>query len=396
MDSGLEITTWAAAADQPTVFVFPVSDLINGKGVGAGDSDSLHELIISTVSPDSWSDGNNPDAFPFAGSLVIPQLHDIGETIGNLITTLRQVKESETETAHIKQISYCLDREGRARSILKQRISIAKQTLTLGAAIAELGRVGEFNARIDALAIEDQLIDDNQLIELEARSEPVSRVVTRLTSSLRLTWTYQDDVLLVTTDEQALPVIRVYPVHDLVARPSAGSDRMLDNPFNWSVRAADDSADSLVTAISGTIDVDDWDSVGGLFSIEALDVPRVLVVRQTRQVHEEIADLLTRFRQSKRKEDKASKDPVDDKLAVRLERIYLAADVPAPRVAKLMRELFPDCRFIKPIGQSLLVRDVESNLLEIFSTLHRVGLVDSRRMENPIGGGDFFDQDEMQ
>jgi hypothetical protein len=76
-------------------------------------------------------------------------------------------------------------------------------------------------------------------------------------------------------------------------------------------------------------------------------------------------------------------------LFLRLERIYLAADVPAPRVASLMRELFPDCRFVKPIGRSLLVRDDESTLLKMFHTLYRVGLVDSRRMERPFGG--FFD-----
>lgn len=389
VDAELQITTWEVAEVEPTLFVFPVSDLTAGNGVAAGHSDSLIGLITSTISPGSWSMGNNQDAFLFAGSLVIPQAYDIGERIGRLLTALRQLRESETDPDQIKRMSYPVDPLGRASAILSQHISITKQTVQLRVAVERLARAGGFNAQIDVRAIEDECIDERQLVEIGAQNESVSRVATRLVRQLGLAWTFEDDMLLVITEEEleARPAIRLYPVHDLATADRASGKQLLYNPFEWPARRDAGDVDSLVAAITGTIDMNGWAGAGGPFSIEVFSASRVLVVSQTLCVHEEIENLLTLLRRAKRQENTASHTA--ERPIVELHRIYITADVRAESVARLVREQFPDSPLIEVIGQSLLVRSGEATLLEMFQTLDRLGFVDRRRMENPFGGDGF-------
>lgn len=105
---------------------------------------------------------------------------------------------------------------------------------------------------------------------------------------LHLAWTLRDEVLLVTTPEQAAANLttRVYDVFDLVACYDKD-----DEPW--------DDYDTLVYQIRATVEPTTWRCVGGPASIAgaSLGTARVLIVRQTPEAHREIAMLLESIRE---------------------------------------------------------------------------------------------------
>ena len=80
------------------------------------------------------------------------------------------------------------------------------------------------------------------------------------------------------------PFTRVYAVADLVV--PKGSDP--------STAVAD--FDTLIDLITSTIEQDTWDTVGGPGAIEAFPANSSLVISQTRDIHEEIENLLKQMR----------------------------------------------------------------------------------------------------
>ena len=96
-----------------------------------------------------------------------------------------------------------------------------------------------------------------------------------------LTWTILDEVLLITTPEAAEELLyaQVYDVTDLAYDPRGGA---------WNA-----DYDSLIAIISASIRPEAWDCAGQ--DILPLDcgAARLLVIHQTRDIHDEITQLLT-------------------------------------------------------------------------------------------------------
>jgi hypothetical protein len=105
-----------------------------------------------------------------------------------------------------------------------------------------------------------------------------------------LTYIIDKEVLLITTQEEAEKrlEVRVYVVDDLVSARSS---------LVWS---DDVDFDSLIDAIVATVETESWMENGtGEGEIQPL-APGMLVVAQTRRVHEQIGDLLQQIREAKR------------------------------------------------------------------------------------------------
>lgn len=105
-----------------------------------------------------------------------------------------------------------------------------------------------------------------------------------------LTYIISNEVLLITTQEEAEKrlEVRVYVVNDLVREASS---------LVWN---EDVDFDSLIDVIVATIDHESWMENGtGEGEIQPLS-PGMLVVSQTRRVHERIVDLLQQIREAKR------------------------------------------------------------------------------------------------
>ena len=111
-------------------------------------------------------------------------------------------------------------------------------------------------------------------------------------NELSLTWTIQDEVLLITTPEEGDQRLstKVYDVADLVVCRD-------EHDAPW------EDYDTLIDVITPTIQPITWDEVGGPGSISGatLGTAKVLIVSQTREVHEQIADLLAKIREIAKK-----------------------------------------------------------------------------------------------
>lgn len=103
-----------------------------------------------------------------------------------------------------------------------------------------------------------------------------------LLKPLNLTWLVQDDVVVVTTEEEAEQDLQQvsYPVRDLVPRGNV---------------------DELIHAITSTVAPTTWAEVGGPGSIQAVPARGSLEVQQTQQIHQELTRLLTLLRQTLRR-----------------------------------------------------------------------------------------------
>ena len=115
--------------------------------------------------------------------------------------------------------------------------------------------------------------------------------------NLSLTWIIQDEVLLITTPEEAEAQLttKVYDVSDLVVCYD-----MDDEPW--------DDYDTMLDEIHRTLLRSTWDQVGGPASITgaSLGTAKVLIVSQTYRGHRKLAQLLADIREI------AEKNPDED------------------------------------------------------------------------------------
>jgi len=123
-------------------------------------------------------------------------------------------------------------------------------------------------------------------------------------SDLDLTYVIQDEVLLITTPEEAEMKLATvaYPVADLVRfRDKSGEE--------WS------DFDSLIETITSTVSPEAWDDVGGPGSISPMQYgnTEVIVLSQTQEVHGEVAALLEKLRSLAGTEQGDGKLPLKEK-----------------------------------------------------------------------------------
>ena len=104
---------------------------------------------------------------------------------------------------------------------------------------------------------------------------------------LDLTYVIRDEVLVITTKTEAenMIVVKVYPVFDLAVRSGEGGGE----------RSALDYR-NLIQLIQSTAAPVTWQDVGGPGSMESFANFGALVVSQTTDVHEEIAQHLRALR----------------------------------------------------------------------------------------------------
>lgn len=149
-----------------------------------------------------------------------------------------------------------------------------------------------------------------------------------LLDDIKLACVVQDDYLLITTQERAETILvpRVYPVGDLTpvveqvsygmggassAPHASGIDdspgahppreQSAKNPSPTVTRGPD--FDSLIEAITRTVAPLSWDDVGGFGTIKDMVPAECIVVLQTREVHEQLLEMLRAIRAAKRLAD---------------------------------------------------------------------------------------------
>ena len=145
----------------------------------------------------------------------------------------------------------------------------------------------KIHVSIDHKALEDAGIGTDTQITRTLKDVKLRSALKLMLHDLGLTYLVADDVLLITTSDEANNrlVTVVYPVGDLVSREGYPNEEL-------------DDYGTLIDMITSTVQPTTWDEVGGPGSIKEFPHRKALVLSQTWDVHEEISDLLTTLRKT--------------------------------------------------------------------------------------------------
>ena len=156
--------------------------------------------------------------------------------------------------------------------------------------------------QLDKNALSDVGIGTDTPITKNLSGVSLKSALRLMLRELGLTYFVKDDVLLITTPEQAESTLetRVYPVGDLVIPPEANMAAPNGSQPGPVPAGAQADFDSLIDLITSTAKPTSWDEVGGPGSIKALSTNLTITVSQTQEVHEEIETLLQQLRQASR------------------------------------------------------------------------------------------------
>lgn len=186
--------------------------------------------------------------------------------------------------------------EGTIERALDGRSGIAVDEKPLREVLWDISNRHKVRIQLDARSLADASVLPDAPVSLSAPEISLRSALNRLLEPLELDWVIRDEMVVVSTQEKCGQMLqaRVYEVADVSYRVQPNGDLEID-------------AESLVRTIRGNVSPTTWDDVGGPGSISV--VPRgkvdVLVVTQTRAVHEQIAALLDTLRQTRNTTDLA-------------------------------------------------------------------------------------------
>lgn len=138
-------------------------------------------------------------------------------------------------------------------------------------------------------ALEDAGIDYDQPITAKIYGASYRSMLRLILSEHDLTWLIRDEVLIITTRDDAESDLetRLYPVLDLVA--------LEGNTVDEAARGEHDY-DKLIESITTTVEPDSWDEVGGPGTVADFPNAAALVITQTQEVHEQVEKVLLSLR----------------------------------------------------------------------------------------------------
>jgi hypothetical protein len=333
-DEVLQITTKDKANQLLKTTVYDVRDVLPSGEKNRPDFDALIDLITSTIGTQSWSDVGGPGSITGLEpeSLVISQIYEVHEEIDYLLRTLRQANEQtkvgKFEDAGLSQLS------DNARAILKaleETADLDFHETPLQEVAEQIQKQHRIQIHFDANALKDAAIDNTTIpVTYSVKGVSLRAALNGILSPSNLTCVVQDEVLQITTKDKANQMLdtKLYLIEDLVGRTGDATT---------SEKRMTPDAESFMDVMTSNVAAQSWSSVGGPGAVEPYDKNGlILVVSQTQQVHEEIADLLSQLRDvhRKQKDDTKADDKPPDPNALVLRVYDLRASVPgAPAMA---------------------------------------------------------------
>ncbi len=180
------------------------------------------------------------------------------------------------------------DRGAQIRHALQAPIALEFIETPLQDVVDYLKHATKIEIQIDRKALDDVGIGTDTPITTTLKNVSLKSALRLLLRELALTYAIENEVLLITTPEEAENRLetRMYPVGDLVRFQNTKGEQWAD-------------FDSLIDLITSTVKPQTWDEVGGPGSISSMTVQGedVIVLSQIGEVHEEIEQLISRLRQ---------------------------------------------------------------------------------------------------
>ncbi len=285
------ITTSEEAENRRTTRVYDVTDLVITDLCPAGDFDSLMVVITSTLSPCTWDEVGGPGSLaPLSVGpkrLLIVSQTFLGHTeITQLLAMLRGVRELCAKSPGVI-LPQPGKKEAEILAAFEKPLPVDIHEATLEEVVDTFRRTLGISVIVDRRALDDMGFEGNTPMTVRATGLPAKATLRFVCDQLDLTWKIHDEVLEITTPEEAESRLaaRVYDVSDLPSYQTEAGKTVVDT-------------DSLISAITSTVYRVMWDEVGGPGSICPYESKglQVVVVAQTDETHDEIAALLSKIR----------------------------------------------------------------------------------------------------
>ena len=213
--------------------------------------------------------------------------------------------------------------------------------------VQRLSEVLGEQVEVNVKALEDLGLDLDTPVTFRARGIKARSILRRILGPLDLAWIVEDEVLLITTREQAEGNLET---------------RLYLLPCGYDCDAA--GVPAVIDLIQGTVAADTWDTVGGRGAIRPMDVGPAtqLVVSTTHEIHEEVGGLLRGLHDQALAEFGGPEDAGGKAPVLRLHHVAdpraredLAAKLPEVCNASLAQGVDPEAR-VTVMGESLAVQ----------------------------------------
>jgi hypothetical protein len=204
------------------------------------------------------------------------------------------------------------DTERRIEQRLFQHVDLNWKDTPLQQVIEDLHQMAQVNVVADMDALREGGVSLDMPMSLKVEDMSLKSALNILLHQARLTFVIKDEALQITTTERAKGKLRVltYPVADLIM-PIGGGDHELapflcrKYPELAGKRTPGMTAEEvLLRVITNTVEPDSWSEAGGKGTIQYFPLGHALVINQTQDVQERIADLLTALRREQENEDR--------------------------------------------------------------------------------------------
>ncbi|MSR60719.1 MAG: hypothetical protein EXS05_24280 [Planctomycetaceae bacterium] len=233
------------------------------------------------------------------------------KTGGLEVQVTAELVPTDPEVVEFQELQAAERAELRIYRILQKRISAPYDQTPLKEAVKDLAARCGVNFVIDPSALEEEGLTPVAKVTAPESSVRVCTLLDQLLAPLLLDYVVIDEVIKITSRRRAQGelVAKIYPVADLLspAEATAASDAVAALP----PIIREGSPDELCEQITTQVAPESWDTVGGPGGMRYFKGAKSLVVRQTPDVHDEIAQLLGKLRAERLKVDSDSRRHVE-------------------------------------------------------------------------------------
>ncbi len=296
----LVISTAEAGNNAAVVRAYNVADLIGPPAAPdelqapeAQDAASdVKDLIMNLLEPTSWAENGFSQTIGSIAvvgpTLVISHNIEMHRKVAGLLTALRSARDQSrpaSKTAPLFVGSTSAEKDIRDR--LEHRGDYEFHQIKLSDLIDYLRSHG-LPASVDKKRLDDIGVSLDVALTFKAKQVPLKFALRTMLEERELAYIIRDDSLVITSDTAAKEYeqLAVYPVADLLGA-GPGDERR------------DPDYDSLLDAITSMIAPTSWPDGTGPGPIKLWTQPVVLIISQTEEIHEQIADLLAQLRKSR-------------------------------------------------------------------------------------------------
>ncbi len=260
----------AADPAQDTAEAQPARDGATGDPFGLTPQPSVARVTLSAASPDVDAAG------PWEGPSSV------------------SIEGAGSETA------------GKIRAVLQTSIAVEFHEAPLAEVVDYLKDAAKIPIVIDKKALDDVGLGADTPVSISMQDISLRSLLRMMLAELGLTFVVRDDVLKITTTEQAESELetRLYPVADLAQM--GGTPIIVTRPPS--------PLRPLCDLVQAHVAPDSWDAVGGAGTILPDDAWGFLAVSQTDEVHETVEALLATVRRAR--ETVPGSPPEQESLAV--------------------------------------------------------------------------------